>query len=400
MLIAGASLICLVAISLFDRAWALNLRATPFISLSGGWDSNIASAADNQVSDVVFRGSPGLILSTDMLGTTLNLTGSFNIEYYVDNPEFNTYGRSGSYGLNTSRPIHLTDKLTFTPEARYLRSTSIYVRNSNVVGAEVQVLSNQPLPVVSSYLTEYGGGFHLNYNVSPRTQFYLTGTAVRDSYSGTGFIDTTFFTGTIGSGTRITPRTSIGPSLSGTFSDFSNGEESRIYSAVLNATYTISGFSMLTVAGGGSRWFTEGDPLAPERQDGFSPHATISYQYTRDTWHVAVGAAYQTQPSGGLEPVTKTASGSLTVSKVLVPRWTAGMNNSYIKNINVSHAGRTNYSWFNQLTLRYQMYESLGFYLAGTEVYTEYVGTMGDRNTVNRISVFLGMDARTVYTIF
>lgn len=181
--IIGVLFFCFMTESISRQALAVELRATPFISLAGGWDSNLDSSIDNQVSDITFHVFPGIVLSTDILNTTINLTGSLNMQYFVDNPERNTYERSGIYGLNTAQPIHATENLEITPQARYFKSNDLYYRNSSVIGSQSQVLSNQSLPVTATELTEFAAGMNINYNISLAKSLYLNGMVVRDLYS-------------------------------------------------------------------------------------------------------------------------------------------------------------------------------------------------------------------------
>jgi hypothetical protein len=401
LFILGILFVCFMAESIFHSAWAINLRATPFISLAGGWDSNIDSSVDNNVSDVTYSVYPGIIISTDILETTISFSYGLNMQYYVDNPDRNTNGRGQVYGLNTAQPIHATENLTITPEARYFKSYDIYNRNSNVVGgSQDQVLSNQALAVTPTELTEFAGGLNLNYNISPVNSLYLNSIVVRDLYSTPGLIDSTIITSALGYGSQVSERTRIGPSINGNRSTFSNGEQSRIYTAALNIAYKLSEFDAITAAGGGSRWSTDGDPLATGPQKGWTPYASVSYQYDRETWHATMTATYQTRSSGGLLSVVNSYTGFASILKNITSQWSSSISSSYQKDINVGSSGNLDYSWFNQAILRYQIFENIGISLTGTQMFTNYDNINGVGSTVSRTNVFLGVDARKDYIIF
>lgn len=391
---------CLLVEAQFHPAWAVNLRATPYILLTGGWDSNIQSTVDNQVSDGVFHISPGLSLSTDMLQTTFVLSGSLAFEYYIDNPDLNTYTRNGVFGLTVARPIQATQKLTITPDARYFKQNDLYVRNSSILGSPSTVVPSQAYPVTSSTLTQISAGLGVNYDLSGASRVVFSGVGTKDMYSSPGLLDTTFFQGNLAYENHFSVRSHIGPFIAGTYSTFSNGQVSRIYTGGLVAGYQISDFHSVSVRGGASRWNLVQEDGLIDSQVGWEPYAQLDFRYETGRWHATVGGSYQTQGVGGFQAVAKTISGSASLLRNITQRWSVVVGSSYQKDISVSASNNVDYYVFNRAGILCQVTENISANLTGTQMFTHMSDVGGVGGNVQRTNVFLGFDARKMYTIF
>lgn len=379
---------------------AANLRAVPNISMSVGWDSNVESVVDNEIADGVFRAFPGLVLSLDALGTTFNLSGAVGYEYYFNNPELNTYTRSGVFGLTVTRPIQATHNLTVTPDARYLKQNELYVRNVNVLGSPGAVLPSQALPVNSTTLTQYGAGLGLNYASSASSRLILTGVWSKDLYSSPGLLDTEFKGATLAYEKRFTERTYIGPFVAGNETRYSDSQNSRIYAGGLSGTYQITDAWRVGLRAGASKWFLEDEQPVVIREEGVEPYGNLDFYYSFGTWHGAFGGSYQTQGMGGVQSVVKTVSGYGNMVKNVTEHCSFSLEGGYTRNISVTSPSNINRYWYSMARLMYRITPNIDVYFLGSNMNSTLQESGGADMAVNRSNIFLGFDARKQYTIF
>ncbi|MBI5575808.1 MAG: hypothetical protein HY896_05535 [Deltaproteobacteria bacterium] len=341
----------ILVFGLVSESWAVNLKATPSITIGESWDSNVLNTSSNEQSDFVFRANPKLTLSLETMDTTLNLSGGFELERYSDFTLLDKTAATKDLGLNTTKPIKFTPRFSLRPTARYIEARDSVRRNvleliPTVItpgssGYGIESTSSEParsegpadtgitvLSVSESTVTfitevrEISGSAQFGYELTPNVNVEIGGGARRRDFTDnpTGLIDSRVVSGNMAVNYKLTDRFSSGVYGDTSYNSFSGRPNSRIYSGGFSGTYRLTESNTLD-ARAGATLSRESTGIGDEKNETWSPSGLLSLTYSRKDFRALVSGKYELAGGGTFGRTTRRANAVLSLADQFASGW-------------------------------------------------------------------------------
>ncbi len=381
-------------------AEAANLNASPSITLDGSWDSNIRDASVNEVSDYFLRATPRLTLSLATQTATVGLSGGFDAEWYLDNPDLNSTTATKNFDLTTTDPIQVTPTFSVRPSARFVESVDA-VRRMELSQAAIPGLPpSESLATVRTKTREYAGSLQFVYRLTPNVDLGFGGGALRREYPDhpPDLFGSRTFTGNLSLSYRVTPRFSSGFFGDTSYDSYDGRPNSRTYSAGLSGNYALSDRFQLEARAGGSL-LRESTGIGDERNEEWSPIGRLSLTYASGDFRATLTGSYEFAGGGSLGLPTRRASAVVTFSDRFAPRWTWNLSGSVQSNRSTDEAVTEDLiTGEGTGGIRYEAAQWASLHMSGRVFRQLSHGAVA--NDISRQSVILGITLSDTYNVF
>ena len=302
---------------------AANLNATPSVTITESWDSNIFNVSNNEESDFILRVQPTMTFSLAVLHATLTFGGSFELEDYAEHNELDETAAGKNFGLNVSDPIPVTPSFSFLPALRF-QETNNSVRKKLIAEPATHDISPTEIVVTARakeriYLASLG----LEYLLSPRTGLSLRGIATKREFPDReiGLIDSKTYKGDASIAYRISPRFSSGVFFGTGYNSFDDRSNSRLYTGGLQGTYELAQHYTVR-ARVGATYFKESSEIEGQEEGWRGRHSeSLSINYVLRNFRATLLGSYQLTGISSFGRTTETGTIELSLTDQFADRW-------------------------------------------------------------------------------
>ncbi len=379
---------------------AANLNASPSITLDGSWDSNVRDASVNEVSDYFLRATPRLTLSLATQTATVGLSGGFDAEWYLDNPELNSTTATKNFDLTTTDPIQVTPTFSVRPSARFVESVDAVRRMELSQAAIPGRPPSESFVTVRTKTREYAGSLQFVHRLTPNFELGFGGGAFRREYPDhpPDLFGSRTFTGNISLSYRVTPSFTSGFFGDTSYDSYDGRPNSRTYSAGLSGNYALSERFQLEARAGGSL-LRESTGIGDERHEEWSPTGRLSLTYASGDLRATLTGSYEFAGGGSLGRPTTRSSATVTFTDRFSPRWTWDLLGSVQSNRSTDAAATEDLvTGESSGGVRYDATQWASLHLTGRVFRQLSRGPAAD--DISRQSVILGVTLSNTYNIF
>jgi len=304
-----------------SKAFPFSLSATPSLSISETWDSNIRNVETNEQSDFVTRIAPRLTLNVGMFHSTLNLSGGFESEIYAQETDLNETTATTDYGISVTEPLQIGEKWTLVPYARYTKSNDTVryrLSNPSPGGGGVSLAGTSRRSKVQGIMGSLEAAYRYSGTGTARLR---AGGARRDvKEGGPELVDdqTVFASASLES--QWTERFTGGIFLEGTRNSYESFPSDKIGTAQLIGNYSFTPYFRIEARAGAS-YLVNNSPEGGGREDkDWTPSGGITGTYVRGTFTGSLNLSYMYQP-GTYGTTTTEGRCGLTLAHQLTESW-------------------------------------------------------------------------------
>lgn len=339
--VLAAALACLALLSLAPASDAEGIRmdVIPTLRLEEGYDSNVYSAADDEVGSFGTRVAPGLALRfTAPDEVKLQFSGTYERIWYYDADARDADDHTWDLRVESSGAWKFTPSFSVRPSAYYLRTPDSYRR--------IQLLptGDPTLPPVSIVNTgtaktdEFGGGLAFEYALSPKWTIGARGSYSNKHFpsdnTAAGFSDTTHYGGGFSVLHTVSPRGKIGVTGSVSQDTYEFNDSTDSYFAGIRFAYEFTPVLLLDMSVGASM-IRSTDEVTGENKEDTSPAGSFSLTYLAPATTARVYGSMVYTGNTGFGVATRQYTAGLSFTNWLSPLWSWSLNGVYQKNESV-----------------------------------------------------------------
>lgn len=395
---AVAAVFCLLALP----AQAASIKAVPSISLEERWDSNIFNTSTNEESDFVFLAKPGLTLFVEVFQSTAKISGGFEVERYADHDELDDETATSDLGLEVTEPFRISPRLSLLPSAGYIETRDSTRRNRSTPAPSPELPSTETVVTERSKSRDYRASLRMTYLVTPRVDFSLGGGWSQRDFAGDETVsdveDSQTVSGDANVAYRITPRFSSGVYVNAGRHRYQTSPDARSYSGGVTGSYLLTRHYSADARAGVSYLKEDADGAGQENTE-WSPSGSLSLKYTWQYFQADLSGSYELSGGGSFGQTTKRGTVTMTLTNQFAERLWWDLSGSYQRNRSTDDAGLVNINTAEASAgIRYTAAQWASFRLSGNILRQRSDGQEGD--DIDRESVFLGVELRTLYKLF
>lgn len=309
-------------------AEAASVTLVPSATVEGRWDTNVYNASADEKSDFVARAAPRLTLSVGVLQSTVSLHGGFEAEYFREHTDLNRFTATRNFDLSTSTPLRFTPQFSLLPSVRYVETHDAVRRNQ---------LSESPIPGLPPSETivtgktgvrEIAGSLQAAYLFTRTVNGSLGAGATRRDYLDTtdDRQNTRDYKANGSIGYAITPRLNTGLYSDVGYSEYGNGNDSRMLTGGLTGRYLLSPFSTIDLNAGATHVRSDDTVDAKWR-----PNGRFSFTNVWQSFSVILRGSIDMVP-GSFGRTNKRENVQLSMSEHLSQDWSWDASASYQSN--------------------------------------------------------------------